>query len=68
MRRILHLPSLIVTAALASAIAYGGSIWIDLEFWIGFVVAFVALLIIGWLAVFEDEKLGGFNNPRDKGE
>ena len=36
-----------------------------LPFWACLGIAAVALLINGWLAEWEDNQPGGFNNPRD---
>ena len=34
-----------------------------IPFWACFAIALVALLLNGWLAVWEDNQPGGFNNP-----
>jgi hypothetical protein len=34
-----------------------------LRFWVCFLIALFAVLVNGWLATWEDEQPGGFNNP-----
>lgn len=38
----------------------------DLPFWACFLMALGGLLVNGWLAAWEDDQPGGFNNPRDE--
>jgi hypothetical protein len=38
----------------------------DMPFWACFLIALGALLVNGWLAEWEDNQPGGFNNPRDE--
>jgi len=63
-KRFLHWPSFLIAMAVAALLAYGVNAWFGLNFWIAFGIAVVALLIVGWLAVIEDEMPGGFNNPK----
>lgn len=40
--------------------------WVSgMPLWACFVVSLFAILINGWLATWEDDRPGGFNNPRD---
>jgi hypothetical protein len=48
--------------------AIGGSAlraFSDLPFWACFAITLFAVLVNGWLATWEDEQPGGFDNPKD---
>jgi hypothetical protein len=64
-RQLRWLPVLI-GLALAIAIAIGLGLWwfVGLSLWLGVPLALAALMINGFLAEWEDDRPGGFNNPK----
>jgi hypothetical protein len=64
--RIINWPYFLLFLAVAGLFAYGANRWLGINFWIGFGVAVVALLIVGWLGVVEDDMSGGLHNPKPK--
>ncbi len=38
--------------------------WSGLGFWITFFIVAAAILINGWIAAWEDDRPGGFHNPK----
>jgi len=58
------LASLVVAAIAALALSYIRGLTV----WGGFAIVIVALLVNGWLATWEDNQPGGFNNPIDRNE
>lgn len=65
-RRIVHVPSLLIFLLVAAGAGYGAKAIFGLNFWIAFIVAAIAMLLLGWLSVVEDEMPGGFNNPKGR--
>ena len=51
--------------AIAALGALGIRAFSRLPFWACFLIALFGLLVNGWLATWEDEQPGGFNNPTD---
>jgi hypothetical protein len=49
----------------AALVAYAISAFSKEPFWMCFAVTAIAILANGWLATWEDEQPGGFNNPTD---
>jgi hypothetical protein len=50
--------------AVAALVAFGLHTWFHLNFWLCFVLVVVAIKINGMIATIEDEKPGGFLNPK----
>jgi hypothetical protein len=55
----------LVGFGIAALAALAFSTFTGLPFWAGLGIAVVALLINGWLAEWEDNQPGGFNNPKN---
>ena len=63
---IVNIRVFLVSMGIAASVAYGFSVISDLRFWGSFAVIVIAMLANGFLATWEDEQPGGFNNPTDK--
>jgi hypothetical protein len=65
---LVSVPHLLVSLGIALLGALALSSFSGLPFWACFAIAFGALLANGWLATWEDNQPGGFNNPTDRDE
>jgi hypothetical protein len=66
-REVFRFRYLLSGIGIAALAAYAIRAFSDLPFWACFAIAIFGLLLNGWLATWEDEQSGGFNNPTDKG-
>ena len=63
MKKFIHWPTFLIFIVVAGLVGYLFGIWTGLGFWPAFVLIVLSLMFNGWLATFEDEAPGGFNNP-----
>lgn len=64
MQELGRLPVFLISMALVTLAAFALRAVSALPFWGCFAIAVIALLLNGWLATWEDEQPGGFNNPK----
>ena len=65
MGRFVDWPYFFMGLALATVVALGLRAFSGMPFWGCFLIALFALLVNGWVATWEDDQPGGFNNPND---
>lgn len=68
MRKFFHWKSFLIFLVVASGIGLLVSKWFNVGFWLAFIIIAIAICVVGWIAFFEDELPGGFDNPRDHEE
>jgi undecaprenyl pyrophosphate phosphatase UppP len=56
--------SLLVAVVIAVVVALAAAQWLGAQFWTTIVLILVAMMVNGLIAHFEDQRLGGFENPR----
>jgi hypothetical protein len=66
-RKFFSFPHFLAAMAIAALVGLGGRAFTGLPFWVCFAIAVLAILVNGWLATWEDNQPGGFNNPTDQG-
>jgi hypothetical protein len=66
-RKVFSLWYFLVGTGIAAVVAYAVHALSDLPFWPCFAIAVFGLVVNAWLATWEDELPGGFNNPTDEG-
>jgi uncharacterized membrane protein len=64
MRRFVRWLIFLMPAIIVCALGTIGVIWFELDFWLAIGLAIIAVVVNGWIAAYEDNKLGGFNNPK----
>ena len=52
---------------IVATVALALHVWVGMPYWGAFAITLIALLLNGWLAVWEDNQPGGFNNPQKDG-
>ena len=66
MGRFIHWPGFFGGMALVALLAFGLRALSGMPFWGCFLIALLAILVNGWIATWEDERPGGFNDPNNQ--
>jgi hypothetical protein len=66
-REFFSFPDFLAGMAIAALGALALRAFSGLPFWGCFAITVLAVLVNGWLATWEDNQPGGFNNPTDQG-
>lgn len=66
MKRKIDWRAFLIAASIICLLALLAAKYLGLSFWIVFCLLALGMFINGWIAYFEDKRLGGFDNPTSK--
>jgi asparagine N-glycosylation enzyme membrane subunit Stt3 len=64
MKNFIDLKSFLLSLIICASISLGASYFFGFSFLPTFGITVIAVLINGFVATWEDEQIGGFNNPK----